>query len=80
MMPNVDGYEVCYSVKNNLRFEHIKVVFLSAKNKEIDIEKGYAAGADLYVTKPFSTKVLVAKVNALAVNMVSENTKIANKP
>ncbi len=71
MMPNVDGYEVCYAVKNSLRFEHIKVIFLSAKNKELDMEKGYAAGADLYVTKPFSTRALVAKVNALAINVVS---------
>ena len=76
MMPNVDGYEVCYAVKNSLRFEHIKVIFLSAKNKELDMEKGYAAGADLYVTKPFSTRALVAKVNALAINVVSENTKM----
>lgn len=71
MMPNVDGYEVCYHVKNSLRFEHIKVIFLSAKNKEIDMEKGYSVGADLYVTKPFSTRTLVAKVNALAINVVS---------
>ena len=75
MMPNVDGYEVCHSVKNSLRFEHIKVVFLSAKNKEIDMEKGYAVGADLYVTKPFSTRALVAKVNALAINIVTEIPK-----
>lgn len=76
MMPNVDGYEVCYSVKNSLRFEHIKVVFLSAKNKEIDMEKGYSVGADLYVTKPFSTRGLVAKVNALAINVVTGSTKM----
>jgi DNA-binding response OmpR family regulator len=76
MMPNVDGYEVCYSVKNSLRFEHIKVIFLSAKNKELDMEKGYAVGADLYVTKPFSTRALVAKVNALAINVVSGSTKM----
>ena len=76
MMPNVDGYEVCYAVKNSLRFEHIKVIFLSAKNKELDMEKGYAVGADLYVTKPFSTRALVAKVNALAINVVSGSTKM----
>lgn len=76
MMPNVDGYEVCYTVKNNLRLNHIKVVFLSAKNKELDIEKGYEVGADLYVTKPFSTRALVAKVNALAVNVVSGSAEM----
>ena len=40
------------------------------------MEEGYAVGADLYVTKPFSTRVLVAKVNALAINIVTENTKM----
>jgi DNA-binding response OmpR family regulator len=72
MMPNVDGYEVCQYVKNSIRFNHIKVIFLSAKNKEADMEKGYMMGADLYVSKPFSTRSLVAKVNALAIKVVSE--------
>ena len=71
MMPNVDGYEVCSYVKNNSRLGHIKVIFLSAKNKEIDIEKGYSMGADLYVPKPFSTKNLVAKVKVLALGLDS---------
>ena len=71
MMPNVDGYEVCSYVKNNSRLGHIKVIFLSAKNKEIDIEKGYSMGADLYVPKPFSTKNLVAKVKVLALGLGS---------
>jgi DNA-binding response OmpR family regulator len=71
MMPNVDGYEVCTHVKNSPHLKHIKVIFLSAKNKELDIEKGYAVGADLYVTKPFSTRVLVTKVKALAVELAS---------
>ncbi|MDZ7899003.1 MAG: response regulator [Arcicella sp.] len=70
MMPNVDGYEVCSYVKNNSHLSHAKVVFLSAKNKESDIEKGYSVGADLYVPKPFSTKALVAKVNTLAFGMI----------
>lgn len=71
MMPNVDGYEVCSYVKNSSRLGHIKVIFLSAKNKEIDIEKGYSMGADLYVPKPFSTKNLVAKVKVLALGLDS---------
>ncbi|MEA5139488.1 response regulator transcription factor [Arcicella rigui] len=71
MMPRVDGYEVCRMIKESFRFQHIKIVFLSAKNKEMDIEKGYALGADLYVSKPFSTRTLVAKINALALGLVS---------
>ncbi len=63
MMPEVDGYEVCNYIKSNL--ENTKVIFLSAKSKEIDIQKGYEAGASLYLTKPFSTKNLVQSVKEL---------------
>ncbi|MBL6446631.1 response regulator [Fulvivirga sp. 29W222] len=65
MMPQVDGYEVCSYIKKNKQLE-AKVIFLSAKGKEKDILKGYEAGADFYMTKPFSTKKLVDKVNELA--------------
>lgn len=65
MMPDVDGYEICRYIKQNDALQHGKVVFLSAKTREADIQKGYALGADLYVTKPFSTKELVKKVDEL---------------
>ena len=65
MMPNVDGYEVCNYVKNTEELEHIKVVFLTAKTRKSDIEKGYEIGADDYVVKPFSTKELVKRVKQL---------------
>ena len=67
MMPNVDGYEVCQYIKNDSVLNDIKVIFLSAKTKEEDIEKGYALGADLYLKKPFSTRNLVEKVREMAV-------------
>ena len=56
MMPNVDGYNTLEQIKSDVRLERTKVVFLSAKNKEKDIERGMALGADLYMTKPFSVK------------------------
>ena len=62
MMPNVDGYEVCERVRKTKELEHIKVIFLSAKTKEEDIKKGYDAGANLYLTKPFSTRELLSKI------------------
>jgi len=65
MMPDVDGYEICLIVKQNPRLIHTKVVFLSAKSKITDIEKGYDLGADLYITKPFSTRALLKSVNEL---------------
>ena len=65
MMPDVDGYEICMIVKQAPRLKGTKVVFLSAKSKTTDIEKGYELGADLYITKPFSTRKLLTQVNEL---------------
>ena len=68
MMPDVDGYEVCQLVKASDSTSHIKVIFLSAKSKPEDIEKGLEMGADLYLTKPFSTRTLVKQVKSLNIN------------
>ncbi|RAR48447.1 response regulator transcription factor [Flavobacterium lacus] len=65
MMPNVDGYATIELVKKNEKLTNCKVIFLSAKNKESDIEKGMQLGADAYMTKPFSIKKLVEQVNEL---------------
>ncbi|MVM41113.1 response regulator [Spirosoma sp. HMF3257] len=68
MMPRVDGYEVCQFVKQSPEYQHCKVIFLSAKSKEADIQKGLDLGADLYLPKPFSTRELVAKAHELMQN------------
>lgn len=65
MMPNVDGYNTLEQIKKDERLKDTKVIFLSAKNKEKDIEKGLSLGANLYMTKPFSVKKLVEEVNEL---------------
>ena len=65
MMPMVDGFATLEQIKKDKRLNHCKVIFLSAKNKEKDIEKGLALGANLYVVKPFSIKKLVEQVNEL---------------
>lgn len=65
MMPKVDGYEVCQYIKRDSLLKHTHVIFLSAKSKEVDIQAAYEAGADLYLTKPFSTRTLVEKVGEL---------------
>jgi DNA-binding response OmpR family regulator len=67
MMPDVDGYDVCRYVKSRPETSSAKVIFLSAKGRETDIQKGYDAGASLYLTKPFSTRVLLEKVKELAI-------------
>jgi DNA-binding response OmpR family regulator len=65
MMPMVDGYATLEQIKKEERLRHCKVIFLSAKNKDKDIEKGLSLGANLYVTKPFSLKKLVDQVHEL---------------
>ncbi|KOS05557.1 transcriptional regulator [Flavobacterium akiainvivens] len=65
MMPMVDGFATIEAVKQDERLNGCKVIFLSAKNKENDIEKGLSLGANLYITKPFSLKKLVEQVNGL---------------
>ncbi len=65
MMPMVDGFATLEQIKKDKRLNHCKVIFLSAKNKEKDIEKGLSLGANLYVVKPFSIKKLVEQVQEL---------------
>ena len=65
MMPDIDGYEVCQRVKQSEETKHCHVVFISAKSKEADIQKGLEMGASMYVTKPFSTRDLMKKIKAL---------------
>jgi two-component system alkaline phosphatase synthesis response regulator PhoP len=65
MMPLRSGYEVCKRIREQPEWRHIKIIMLSAKGRDAEVNKGMAAGADLYVTKPFSTRELVDKINAL---------------
>ena len=62
MMPDIDGYEVCQTLKSDERFAATKIIFISAKSKKEDIEKGLKMGADKYFTKPFSTKQLLQEM------------------
>lgn len=65
MMPKVDGFATLEKIKKNQLLKHCKVIFLSAKNKVVNIEKGLALGADLYITKPFSIKKVIEQVHHL---------------
>ncbi len=65
MMPDVDGYQVCRHIKGRPDRAATKIIFLSANTKHADLQKGYEAGADLYIPKPFSTRQLVVKVREL---------------
>jgi len=65
MLPRRNGFEVCQQLRSDPRWKDLKVVMLTAKGREIEMQKGLALGADAYITKPFSTKELVARVKQL---------------
>ncbi|MBU1341399.1 MAG: response regulator [Proteobacteria bacterium] len=65
MLPGIDGYEVCQKIRKNPKFKHIKIVFLSAMARTIDIAKGMGLAADDYITKPFSNSYVVERVGEL---------------
>lgn len=75
MMPKMDGWEVLKEIR---AYSRIPVIMLTAKGDERDELKGFDSGADEYISKPFSPKILVARVDALLrrSNLISEEKKI----
>ncbi|WP_291528805.1 hybrid sensor histidine kinase/response regulator transcription factor [Bacteroides sp. UBA939] len=65
MLPDVNGWELCTRIKGELRFNHIPVIILTAKNGIDDRVASYEAGADGYIAKPFELKILFARVDNL---------------
>lgn len=65
MMPRKTGLEVCQQVRAEARLQTVRIVLLTAKGRDTDVAKGLALGANAYITKPFSTKDLVARIRSL---------------
>jgi two-component system, OmpR family, alkaline phosphatase synthesis response regulator PhoP len=65
MLPGIDGLEVCTVLKHDQKTAHIPIVMLTARGEESDVVAGLELGADDYITKPFSPRVLVARVKAV---------------
>jgi two-component system phosphate regulon response regulator PhoB len=65
MLPGMDGLEVCRTLKKESRTERIPIIMVTAKGDEADVVTGLEMGADDYVTKPFSPRVLLARVKAV---------------
>ena len=62
MLPGIDGYEVCEIVRLNPNYRKVKMIFLTAMGREVDIAKGMALGADDYITKPYTNTELMTKL------------------
>jgi DNA-binding response OmpR family regulator len=65
MLPRVSGYDVCQRMRENPAWRGVRVLMLTAKGREVEVTKGLALGADGYVTKPFSTEELLARIRGL---------------
>jgi signal transduction histidine kinase/ligand-binding sensor domain-containing protein/DNA-binding response OmpR family regulator len=74
MMPVMDGIEMCEKMKMDVRTSHIPVILLTAKGSTLDQSKGYSAGADSYLTKPFSVNLLKSRIT----NILQTREKLSN--
>jgi DNA-binding response OmpR family regulator len=73
MMPQKSGYEVCARIRERADWRDIKIIMLSARGRDAEVSRGLAAGADVYVIKPFSTRELMAKIKELLDRGVPES-------
>ncbi len=65
MLPGINGLDICKLLKSDDKTGHIPIVMLTAKDEDIDIVTGLEVGADDYITKPFSPKILIARLRAV---------------
>ena len=71
MMPEMDGLELCTTIKNDIRYSHISIILLTAKSSEEHLLEGLSVGADDYITKPFNMEILKLRINKI----IEMNTK-----
>jgi len=65
MMPNINGFEVCKTVKNDYLLKDTYIIMLTAKGQEIDRQKAMDCGADYYITKPFNIDEILKKISTV---------------
>jgi len=77
MLPGIDGLEVCRQLKQGSLTRHVPIIMLTAKGEEADVVTGLELGADDYITKPFSPRVLLARMRAV---LRTRRAKIPEEP
>jgi two-component system alkaline phosphatase synthesis response regulator PhoP len=77
MMPKLDGYETCKALKGDATTRDIPVILLSAKGRNVDQKIGFEVGADDYITKPFSPRKLVERINSILGHTNSQQQRLA---
>ena len=65
MLPRMNGFEVCRRIRADPRWSGLKILMLTARGRDTEVAKGLGVGADAYVTKPFSTRDLVAQIDEM---------------
>ena len=78
VMPGISGYELCKAIKQDIQLCHIPVILVTAKTTPENQVEGLNSGADAYVTKPFTPKVLLAMINSLLTNREKAKTILNN--
>ena len=73
MMPRMNGLDACVALRNDPNLHSVPIMFLTAKGQEIDVERGFTAGVDDYVVKPFSPRELVHRIEALLAHPFGEH-------
>ncbi len=72
MLPGMDGLEICKLLKVDSKTQHIPIIMLTAKGEETDVVTGLEVGADDYLTKPFSPKILIARIRSILRRKIRE--------
>lgn len=78
MLPSINGFDLCKQIKNDKYLKTIQVIMLTAKKMEEDILQGFESGAIDYISKPFSNKVLLARIKAHLNNINFSTSKYEN--
>ncbi len=65
MLPKMDGFKVCGLIKSDTKYSHVPIIILSARGHESDVATCKELGAEVYITKPFEPRELLAKINSL---------------